>query len=759
MINLGNIKISDLRLGASQVKAMYFGSEQVWSGKEPTPALTPLCFTAEEAGSTVKLHKSGSAPAVNLQTSTDGSYWTPYTVEDTITLANVNDKVYFKAVGSNTKIGNNAFGYNKFVMTGKIAASGNVNQLLEEDEDTARTISLEGKNYCYTNMFDNCTSLTQAPTLPATTLAERCYENMFYGCTALTQAPELPATTLANNCYNQMFQQCTSLTTAPTLPATTLANNCYNYMFSYCTSLTQAPELPATTLVAACYSNMFKDCTALTTAPVLPATTLANNCYNSMFSDCTSLTSTPELPATTLAIGCYANMFYNCTSLTQAPELPATTLADGCYKYMFRYCTSLTTAPELPATTLADYCYQSMFRDCTSLTSVPELPASTLAQYCYSNMFDKCTSLTTAPAILPATTLADNCYYYMFANCSSLTTAPKLPTTTLANNCYASMFQGCSNLASINVSFTAWEPTNATTRWLNNVAATGTFECLQALIDNTTTRDSNTVPESWTMVAYDVEPVQCDALCFTAQEAGSTVKLHKKGSYPVVNLQTSTDGKQWTPYTVEDVITLANVGDKVYFKAVGSNNATGEDTQSYNNFVMTGKIAASGNVNSLLEEDEETARTMSLAGKNYCYYNMFNDCTSLTQAPELPATTLANQCYFWMFSGCSSLTTAPALPATTLANNCYSSMFQECTSLTQAPELPATTLGYSCYSNMFNGCTSLSSLKVAFTAWGNQTRNWLDKVAATGTFTCPAALPDTRGVNNIPAGWTKVDAA
>lgn len=64
----------------------------------------------------------------------------------------------------------------------------------------------------------------------------------------------------------------------------------------------------------------------------------------------------------------------------------------------------------------------------------------------------------------------------------------------------------------------------------------------------------------------------CDALCFTAQEAGSTVKLHKVNSAPAVNLQTSTNGSSWTPYTVEDTITLANVNDKVYFKAVGSNN-------------------------------------------------------------------------------------------------------------------------------------------------------------------------------------------
>ena len=60
-------------------------------------------------------------------------------------------------------------------------------------------------------MFEGCTSLTQAPELPATTLAEQCYYSMFEGCTSLTQAPELPATTLAEQCYERMFMFCTSL--------------------------------------------------------------------------------------------------------------------------------------------------------------------------------------------------------------------------------------------------------------------------------------------------------------------------------------------------------------------------------------------------------------------------------------------------------------------------------------------------------------------------------------------------------------------
>ena len=122
-------------------------------------------------------------------------------------------------------------------MTGKIAASGNINTLLKAD---GSVLDLTGRNYCYNRMFYNCSSLTQAPSLPATTLANNCYGNMFSYCKSLTQVPELPAMTLADQCYREMFSFCTSLTQAPVLPAATLANGCYSAMFMNCTSLTQA---------------------------------------------------------------------------------------------------------------------------------------------------------------------------------------------------------------------------------------------------------------------------------------------------------------------------------------------------------------------------------------------------------------------------------------------------------------------------------------------------------------------------------------
>ena len=242
---------------------------------------------------------------------------------------------------------------------------------------------------------------------------------LFQDCSLLTSAPDLPATTLTVNCYHSMFKGCERLTEAPDLPAKNLAEYCYASMFEGCTSLTKAPELPATELRIKCYYSMFKDCRSLTTAPELPATELAENCYGNMFEGCWDLTEAPDLPANRLVSNCYAYMFHDCTSLTKAPALPATNLAEYCYGNMFDGCSSLTEAPKLPANYLQPYCYSYMCKRCRSLTEAPELPATNLSSYCYSNMFEECTSLTEAPE-LPAPYLTDHCYYYMFAGCEKL---------------------------------------------------------------------------------------------------------------------------------------------------------------------------------------------------------------------------------------------------------------------------------------------------------------------------------------------------
>ena len=362
-------------LGDTKIEAGYTVREPVtvtarWQG-------TNLTFTAEGKQSLIILGHDDMQIPDSMYYSTDGSNWYKPEVGTPISFGD-GTKLYLRAKSSiGTAEPSGAYLVFHFGTEEKVACSGDIRTLVDYTNPTGADTS----NARFCRLFRDCSQLTQAPELPATTLASSCYYQMFSGCTGLTQAPELPAETLAVSCYYEMFYGCTSLTQAPELLAETLANHCYFNMFSGCTSLTQAPELPAETLANHCYSNMFSGCTSLTQAPELPAETLANNCYSYMFFGCTGLTQAPELPAKILTGSCYFGMFSDCTSLTRAPKLEATALAPNCYRAMFIRCTGLTEAPKLPATTLASECYKTMFYGCEELSRVTMLAKTKVNAY------------------------------------------------------------------------------------------------------------------------------------------------------------------------------------------------------------------------------------------------------------------------------------------------------------------------------------------------------------------------------------------
>ena len=285
--------------------------------------------------STVRLAQVGTPYEISLEYSTDESHWKPYTIGETITLADSTFLLFRSGEHKNRKFSKDDENYYHFEISGPISAQGNIMSLLNRDFSTPLTF------YGFFALFEGCTSLLSAPELPATTMEQGCYFGIFSECTGLTSAPELPANVLANNCYGWMFKGCSALTSAPELPATEMGSYCYNGMFANCTKLTSAPELPAKRLESNCYNCMFEGCTSLTSAPELPATYLVRECYHSMFNGCTSLASAPKLPATTLEWGCYSEMFQGCTSLTSAPELPAKELIRNCYQLMFKDCSKL----------------------------------------------------------------------------------------------------------------------------------------------------------------------------------------------------------------------------------------------------------------------------------------------------------------------------------------------------------------------------------------------------------------------------------
>ena len=222
------------------------------------PKITYLTFSSPNSF-TLKVKDTTKPWDGTLEYSTDTSTWDTW--DGTTTLYSVtrgrDNVLYLRGTGNTVITGNNA-NY-KWVLTGTdIKCIGNIENLLDYatvESGNHPTMA----DYCYYRMFDGCTSLTQAPALPATTMADYCYYRMFYGCTSLTQAPALPATTLASNCYYSMFNRCASLTRAPSeLPATTLANYCYSYMFEF-TAITAIPRIMATTYATNSCKGMFDD--------------------------------------------------------------------------------------------------------------------------------------------------------------------------------------------------------------------------------------------------------------------------------------------------------------------------------------------------------------------------------------------------------------------------------------------------------------------------------------------------------------------
>jgi len=165
-----------------------------------------LCFTAEQANSTVRIVVFWTPTAVNLETSTDWQTWVDYTFSSTITLANIWNKIYFRnksEITTGFSIDNQNFYL--FVMTWSIAASWDVTYLLNKNWTT--TLS----NYCFLKLFQNATSLTTPPVLTATILARESYSNMFFWCTSLKTLPKLSVVSLSDYCYYYMFYWCSSI--------------------------------------------------------------------------------------------------------------------------------------------------------------------------------------------------------------------------------------------------------------------------------------------------------------------------------------------------------------------------------------------------------------------------------------------------------------------------------------------------------------------------------------------------------------------
>ena len=678
-------------------------------------------------------------------------------------------------------------------------------------------------DYAYSMMFRKCTSLKNADiSISAIEIGEYGCEYMFSGCYNLEKIPDLNATSLQEYCYFNMFNNCTSLNISKDyiLPAEILAPYCYANMFSECIDLTNAPILPSLQLAEGCYYEMFKGCIRLTNSPQLPATTLANYCYNGMFSKCFNLnhvealfesiennnsienwlkesystgtiiksnnadwqdsnvvptgwssekndsyltftsmddrpakfkfskpglsysidngltwtqleanTYTPEItsankillkgeliPNSTEGIGTFSSTWAftargNIMSLLYGDNYVGQTNLTGkdyAFKNLFQGCLNfITNEIKLPAIILSKECYSGMFEG-ASIRQGSELPSETLVEGCYKNMFAMNIYLE-QPPIIKAETLAKECCSGMFKSCVSLKESPILQAETLVTDCYKEMFKNCGQLSTIEAQFLTNPSDEYTKDWVSEVNNSGIFiKNRNAQWNN---RGNNGIPINWETQG---DKDESNYLTFTTLEKS---KFQFKGN----NIQYSlNDGNTWqtlingqyTPEVEQDrtILWRGNLIPNKIVNGIVDPNYPEDGVEGIGTFSSSGKFNVSGNILSLIYNSNFEGKYK--LDYDFIFYKLFSNC-KIVSAQELilSPVNLSVGCYYKMFESCNYLEHSPNFDIVNLAEFCYAYMFLDCTSLTDIPNtLPNNKMKGFCYKGMFKNCKSIKKI-------------------------------------------------
>lgn len=181
-----------------------------------------LTFTTSEP-STFKFVEAGSGNSLEYSLD-NGTTWTALASDTASPTVNTDETIIWRGQRTPAYL----LGIGTFSSTGSFVASGNVLSLLHGDNFRNVTTLVGSGNNVFKELFKNCSLMTNAENLAlvATTLVNSCYYGMFDGCTSLTTAPTLPAPTLATSCYQSMFYSCRNLSEITCLATNISANSC-----------------------------------------------------------------------------------------------------------------------------------------------------------------------------------------------------------------------------------------------------------------------------------------------------------------------------------------------------------------------------------------------------------------------------------------------------------------------------------------------------------------------------------------------------
>ena len=180
-----------------------------------------------------------------------------------------------------------------------------------------------------------------------------------------------------------------------------------------------------------------------------------------------------------------------------------------------------------------------------------------------------------------------------------------------------------------------------------------------------------------------------------------------EGGYTISGLEYSVNNGKWTTVEAGTEVPFGGTNGDLRLRGI-SPNGSATDWYACSTIKFTEanvNVACTGDIRTLLDW-----RIYNIVGTNNAKFcSLFNGCSVLTSAPELPATKLVDNCYNRMFEGCTSLTSAPKLSAIELADGCYFRMFYGCENLLSvtmlAPSDQISKATDCCYNWLYNAGT------------------------------------------------------
>lgn len=174
----------------------------------------PLTFTALANSSRVSVNVNKNITSVSyFEVSKNGGAWQRYNKQNKTALSfaivlSAGD--YCQIRGQNIAL-NSSTQYNTIIrLEGNIEVSGNIATLYHPKGMLPSQLSYYGS--AFYKLFYNSTGLTSAENLILPQpVGEYCYSSLFDGCSYLTIAPTIPDFTLTESCLKGMFSGCARL--------------------------------------------------------------------------------------------------------------------------------------------------------------------------------------------------------------------------------------------------------------------------------------------------------------------------------------------------------------------------------------------------------------------------------------------------------------------------------------------------------------------------------------------------------------------